>query len=408
MSKLKYGASFIIMPWIIVFLLREFGPITHARLSEDFYIFTSIFLICAVFGCVVGLTKKTVSSIGKECSALKQPELDLKFVSSASLFYLLMVAFDFFVMKGGSLSEITAIREEDNLIGARMSSLGGVIAIASAAPFILLSKIRYDRIRNGVKGSVTLQLLSICGVLASFLSGGRNAFLIGISVYLCQSFILRQKLHSTKKSKNRTISVFLFAGVLFSFYIFLDRELNQGVDLQGLVQIFAVKWNVDITELRIETSIANAVYAALTMLIFYITHALNYFDHYLISGVSPMLLGVYNNPIPAKIIDVVFGTGLFEAISNKLILSGVYLTFPGSLYLDFGYAGAILASFIIGALTGRSLRNFTLDSFVSIQVSCLLLSIWLLSPLYSVVGISNGFSFIVLLLVMKLIGFIKR
>ena len=391
-----------------MFLLREFGPITHARLSEDFYIFISIFLICAVFGCVVGLTKKTVSLIGKERSDQKQLELDLKFVSSASLLYVLTVAFDFFIIKGGSLSEITTVREEDNLIGARMSSLGGVIAIASAAPFILLSKIRYDRVKNGVKGSVMLQLLAICGVLASFLSGGRNAFLIGISVYLCQSLILRQKLQSTKRSKNRPISVFIFAGVLFSFYIFLDRELNQGVDLQGLVQIFAIKWNVEITEFRFDSSIVNSVYAALTMLIFYITHALNYFDHYLISSASPMLLGVYNNPIPAKIIDVVFGTGLFEAISNKLLLSGVYLTFPGSLYMDFGYAGAILASLIIGAMTGRSLRKFTLDSFVSIQLTCLLLSIWLLSPLYSVIGISNGFSFVVLLLVMNLTKFIKR
>lgn len=395
------------MPWILVFLLREFGPITHAKLSEDFYIFTSIFLICAVFGCTVGLTKETVSSIGKERSDQKQLELGLKFVSSASLFYLLMVAFDFFVIKGGSLSEITTVREEDNLIGARMSSFGGLIAITSAAPFILLSKIRYDRIKNGVKGSFALQLLAICGVLASFLSGGRNAFLIGISVYLCQSFILQQKLHSTKRSKNWTISVFIFAGVLFSFYIFLDRELNQGVDLQMLLKIFAVKWNVNITELQIESSLINAVYAALTMLIFYITHAPNYFDQYLIGGASPLLFGVYNNPIPAKIIDVVFGTGLFEAISNNLLLSGVYLTFPGSLYVDFGYAGAIFASFIIGAMTGRSLRKFTLDSFVSIQLTCLLLSIWLLSPLYSVIGISNGFSFVVLLLVMNLTKSIK-
>jgi len=319
-----------------------------------------------------------------------------------------MVSFDFFYIKGGSLNEITNVREEDNLTGARMSSLGGVIAMASAAPFILLSKIRYDLVKNRLKGSVALQLLAILGVLASFLSGGRNAFLIGICVYLCQSFILRQKLHSTKRSKNGIISIFILAGVLFSFFIFLDRELNQGVDLQGLVQIFAVKWNVDIAELRIESAIVNAVYAALTMLIFYITHAPNYFDQYLVSGASPLLLGIYNNPIPAKIIDVVFGTGLFEAISSKLLLSGVYLTFPGSLYLDFGYAGSITASFFIGAMTGRSLRKFSLDSFVSIQVACLLLSIWLLSPLYSVIGISNGFSFVVLLLVMNFIKFIKN
>jgi hypothetical protein len=92
-----------------------------------------------------------------------------------------------------------------------------------------------------------------------------------------------------------------------------------------------------------ENVFIGSIYAAITIFIFYLTHPLNYIDQYFIEGISPILLGAYNFPIPSKIIDIFFSYDISSGVSKELLVPGVYLTLPGSLYVDFGYFGAMMS-----------------------------------------------------------------
>jgi hypothetical protein len=408
--RIKYNHLLYILflPWVVVFILRALGPINYQPVSTSFLLFALIFLMFGAAGYIFGL-----SGIGFDCKReprYERNDLDLEFklVLFLSLMYTVLTFADFFILKGGTLSSITLVREEDNLVGARMSLLGGLIAITSAAPFILLCKIRHERILSNQSRGVFIVLLAIIGIATSFLSGGRNAFLIGMVVYFVQGLLLKGGGRIPDAAKNNTVKLFIFVGILFSFYLFVDRELNQGVDVNQLLSIFAAKWSVQIDEIQTDNIFFGSIYAATTIFIFYFTHALNFIDQYFIENASPALMGAYNFPIPSKIIDIFFDSNISSSVSGELLVPGVYLTLPGSLYVDFGYFGTIVFGFLIGVVTGFAYRLSMRRSFLRVQFVSFMICMWLLAPLYSVIGISNGFSFLAIITFLFLIKSIMK
>ena len=401
--KIKYYnlLCILFLPWTIVFILRALGPINYQPISASFLLFLFIFLILGAAGYIFGFSG--IGSGRKRAARYERNNLDFEFklVLFLSLMYTALTFADFFVLKGGTLSTITLVREEDNLVGSRMSLLGGLIAITSAAPFVLLCKIRHERIISNQPIGVFIIFFAIIGIATSFLSGGRNGFLIGIVVYFVQGLQLKKGLEFKLQKKNNKvrlfISIVILLGILFSFYLFVNRELNQGVDVNQLLSVFAVKWSVQIDEIQTDNIFFGSIYAATTIFVFYLTHALNFIDQYFIEGVSPSLMGAYNFPIPSKIIDVLSGSNISSSTSGDLLVPGVYLTLPGSLYIDYGYFGATVFGFLIGAATGFAYRLSMRKAFLQLQLASFMICFWLLAPLYSVIGISNGFSFLTII-----------
>lgn len=390
---------FMVYPWLITLGLRVLGPINYRQISNDLVIFIIFFVISGVLGYKLGLIRVGWRNAGTKLAVKNSSSMEMLIIILLSLTYLILVAVDFFVVKGGTLSTITAIREEDNLTGSRMSVLGGIVAFTSAAPYVLLCKIHHSRaINDGGKARI-IYILALAGAAASFLSGGRNGFLIGITIFFVQVILLKQET-SKNSEKKRGVGlnmVFIVAASIFSMYLFIEREVSQGTDINQLLSIFASKWDIEISEIKSESFFLGAIYAALTMFIFYITHALSYVDQYMISNISPLLLGGYNFPIPAKIIDFVVGSEISSNISDKLLLSGVYLTLPGSLYVDFGYVGAIFIGLLIGLITGVSRKLSAQHTFLGVHFASFMITLWLLSPLYSMPAMANGFSFILIM-----------
>ena len=403
-----YGLFFLFAPWFIAFSLRELGSINFQSVSLSFILFILLFLISGAAGYIFGCFRIKLNQ--KITAKREKNYLNLEFnlIILLSVMYTILMFVDFFIFKGGTLSSITLIREEDNLVGSRMSFLGGLIAITSAAPFVLLCKIRHEQTTYNRSRGVLVIFLAVIGIAASFLSGGRNAFLIGMTIYFIQGFILKRFQIPGVVKKNMVTKLLILAGILFSFYLFVDRELNQGVDVNQLLAVFAVKWDVQIDEIQTSNIFFGAIYAAITIFIFYLTHALSFIDQYFTENVFPSLMGAYNFPIPSKVIDIFFGSDISSSVSGKLLVPGVYLTLPGSLYVDFGYFGAMALGFLIGVATGCACRLRTIESFLRVQLAGFMISMWLLAPLYSIIGISNGLSFLTIIFFLFLIKSITK
>lgn len=395
-SDSLHWAYFLLVPWAGILLLRGSGLIGFAPLSAELWIFLGSFILFSggalSLGVIGGRSVRAVL-------AKRQPLAsygDLFLLTALAAVYICTFSFDFFVIKGGTFSTITSIREQDNLAGPRMSVLGGVIALTSAAPYMLLGLLIYSRETGRGVATRLLAFLSLVGIAASFLSGGRNSFLIGMTVVTVQYVLTRGKLSGLRLSGYGRTALYLFmtSCVVYSLYIFVERELHQGVSPGSILTNFSEKYSVPFAELQSGILFLDMFYASISILIYYFTHPLNYLDHYFTSMVSPLFMGAYNFPVAAKGLEVVLGNSAYSNLEVGLLLPGVYLTLPGSLYLDFGYFGGLLAASGLGLITGvlyacRNQLGFAAKLFLS-----LLIATWLLSPLYSAFGISNGFSFI--------------
>ena len=412
----RYIFFTLLAPWLFVFSLRAMGPIRYEDISELFLLFLLCFIFFTLLGYIIGASRLNsqtrIKTILKKNQHGENIRREIDIVTILTLLYVTLAHIDFFFLKGGTLSTITIVRESDNITGSRMSILGGVISVASAAPFILLCMLKHQRVLSNQSESKFKLTLALGGIATSFLSGGRNGFLIGMVIYFFHGFLLK-KFYADKKynKKNRndyTAKFFICAGILFSFFLFSSRELNQGIDSNQLLSFFAIKWNVRIDEYNTNNIFFEVVYATVTIFIFYLTHALNFIDQYTIDNFSPILMGAYNFPVPSKIIDVLFSTTISSNVSNELLVPGVYLTLPGSLYVDLGYFGTIFAGFLGGIITGLANKIPTRKIFLQLQLLSFMTCTWVLAPLYFTIGISNGFSFIVIMIFLLIRSIIKK
>lgn len=401
--KLRSGSHwlyFIGAPWACVALLRNSGVIQYGDLSRDLGQFLGFFLTLAVLFYCLGLLIGRQTIAGRSA----RPAVSNSDVSTTTIFcalYIGLTWIDFFVVKGGSIFAITEIREEDNLTGSRMSVLGGVMALISAAPYVLMALILFVNKNGGLLTSKKPTMLATLGIATSFLSGGRNAFLIGATVIALQHLLV-QDARPTKQLNRRGVLLAALMGlcVAFSLYIFVERETRQGVDTKHILHYFSVKWGVDVAQLDTDHPLANVAYSILAITAFYFSHALSFLDQYFTSNISPSFFGSYNFPILAKAVEIVFSVETFSAVHKGLLLPGVYLTLPGSLFVDFGYSGSIFFGSILALLTGFLYAQRRRLGFFGLLFTCFLLATWILAPLYSLFGISNGFSFIAIVMFM--------
>ena len=410
-SKITKEISLIIIPWLCVAIMRLFGPISFKELSEKFIIFIIAFGVVNVIGYLIGRFVRVRSLRAKKVHfvQLKDRNSGNFFIFLVALVYIALMVMDFFLNKGGTLTTITEVRESDNITGGRMSIIGGIMALTSAAPYILLCMTSYSRQNGSALRSNLPFVVAMLGIAIGFLSGGRNSFLIGIIVFGFQSLYMRRYNNQPKiiNDKRFGLRIVLAASILFSFYIFLERETQQGASIRDVLSIFSFKWNVTVANLSADSTLIQGIYAIMVMAIFYATHALTYIDQYFTQDVSPLLFGAYNFPIMAKIIDFIYGGGVFTGVANSLIVAGVYITLPGSLYMDFGYIGAIVFGLILSILTGHLNNSKVVTSFRRMQLLSVLSAIWILSPIYSVFAMANGFSYIFLLIVLSIITKIR-
>jgi len=305
-----------------------------------------------------------------------------------------------FLIKGATFSEIVELRERENQAGPRDSLIGAVIALLSGAPPLLfaISLLQADISR---RGRIAINCNVAIGFFAMFLSGGRNPFFIGLLFILVFRYFFASGRPLLNVGGRRTFFIFgaiaIASAIGYSMYLFIERAAFTGVALDEMISVFSLNYGLTIASFETENELLRSLYTIYVFLTFYVTHALNYISDYFAGEYSPVLMGAYTFPQLARLVDVVLGTALFSNSREALLVNGAYLSLPGSLYLDFGMAGAttvgVVVSFVFGALIAKLARI----RLIGKVVLAYLVVAFLFSPIYGVFGMANGFSMIFLI-----------
>lgn len=390
---------FILGPWNMTFTMRNFGPLEFENLSLEFLQYLWLFLFVSYISYVFGFLLTKESGVIKAHSATRYSRARQAIFLFAILFPV-VAAIDFFIFKGAAITEIVAQREAEHLTGPRNSVIGALVALLSGSPPLAFVLMKESPIKSKVFSNAAYFVIAL-GFASMFLSGGRNAFFISILFIIVYNFFFVKGERDSFKRK-LTFLTFFFFFFFFSMKMFVDRFEEQGFDVSFMLDYLSSEYGIDVVRIDTQNSFFIAAYSIYVYLTFYITHSLSYLNDYFALSYSPMLSGSYNFPILARVFDLVFGSSGFELGRESMLVEGVYLTMPGSFYLDFGYGASILFmglfSFCFGYLV-RNLGNLVVYQklVMSFMAVCLVFS-----PIYSVIGMANGFSVICMLCIVLL------
>jgi len=320
--------------------------------------------------------------------------------------YSVVSIFDFFVVKGAALSMIVDQREAEHITGPRNSLIGAVGALLSGAPPVLLAVMGFSRFKSFSLNLIAYVVIAL-GFASMFLSGGRNAFFISaVFVFFCYLFFSAYSLRLKIKLSMKKIFGFAFflCCIYFSMKMFLDRFEAQGFDVGFMLEYLELEYGVKIFRFDYDGALFLAVYSVFIYLNFYIAHAFTYLNDYFLAAYSPYMWGGYSFPQIARLIDVAFGSNFFEEGLERMLVVGVYLTLPGSLYLDFGVIGSLTVCSLIGLCCGFLARNMAhLALYQKLWLAYIAVAL-VFSPIYSIFGMANGFSLIFILILVVLLS----
>ncbi len=412
--KLRYYLflSILLFPWIFVFFLRSFGPLSFESLTMDTKLFIFIFLFVLVlsysFSYFIGghyfrsfhfqtQLKNNVAYVSEVFILIR------KVLFFSAVMYVIFSFYDYFLIKGAAISEIIMQREKEHLTGPRNSLIGALVSLLSASTPIALVLFIINPFKKFVLNAF-FWLFVILGFFSMFLSGGRNAFFISVAFVLVFSALYFDKKIIFRSVSPRLIFLILLMlliGFFYSLKMFVDRFLAQGMPLDYMILHLVNDYNVDIA-IPDYDGFPLVVYSVWSYLVFYITHALNYLDQYFYIDYSPFLKGVYNFPLIARLFDFLFSSNIFESSFDDLLLRGVYLSLPGSIYVDFGVIGSVFVAAFLGFVFGALVCNYKhLILFNKFLLTYLCVT-FLFAPFFNIANVANGFSFLFFLIIIFL------
>ncbi len=403
----------MLLPWAVVGSLRVLGPVGLKPLEMEIIGYLSAFI--AIMFCCYSITflmvGRTTSVAPCQSDVSHTFLICRRIILLAAVMFPLISGFDFFIVKGASLSEIVALREKEYMSGPRGSLIGALGTLLAAAPPMAFVVYLIYPSSQWFKRLIMWSVI-ILGFGSLFLSGGRNGFFISVGFIMMFVFIFVTKAELKKLVSPfilRIIYVSAILGFFYSMKIFVDRFAVQDLEPEIMIYFLRTEYGVDVVDLDNASELYLSIYSAWIYLVYYMVHAVTYFEHYLINDVSPQLMGVYNFSIVARLIDVVAGSDLVASGVNSLLVKGVYLTLPGSLFIDFGFMGSLFVAALLGVVYGWLAAQLLNLKFFEKMWLVYLCTIMLFSPFYSVVGIANGFSFLFLLILIVIFSFrLKR
>jgi hypothetical protein len=400
----SYAKGFVVLvlPWAMVLLLRWLGPIEYPRLSGDLTAFLSIYVLLSVISYTAGFTISGTSAASGSVAPLARGDwttiqhIFFKIMVLGAAMFCVAASYDFFIVKGGSLLEVAIMREAENITGPRNSLPGAVVAFLSGAPPVALVMATI-RTRLGKQVHWSIFAAIALGFAATFLTGGRNPFFISLAfVFIYRVLYPPQKLRGPRRRRPFLVLAGVLAvslGFFLSMYLFIERAELTGTAEDMLGHLEGMH-PIQIARPAVDSGALSAVYSVLVYLVFYVTHPLTYAEGYL-SGSSPLAGGAYSFPLVARTIDIIAGTELFTYAQASLVTPGLYLSLPGSLVIDTGQAGALFLGALFALTWGIGLRNRPALKLCQALSVIYLGTVLLLSPMYAVFGMGNGFPILI-------------
>jgi len=403
------GIIVLFMPWAVIFFLRVLGPITFQPLDAEFLFFLLLNLTASFVMYSVGyfpLTSRKITNAAHITDDSRTLKRMFHILYITTIMFGVLAFYDYFFIKGASLSEIVATREKEHITGPRNSLIGAVVALLSGAPPLLTALLMTTREVYGQR-KLILYSAVLLGFAAMFLSGGRNPFFIGLLFIFSLYFFFLRAPSLKRNMKKRPLwfwgaGAAIFIGIIYSMYLFIERSIYVGVDLDSMLDTLSTNYDLSVYSLSFDSEFLHAAYVVAVFLTFYVTHALNYISDYFAASYSPMLDGAYTIPHLARLIDILIDTDSFNESRSALLVNGAYLSSPGSFYVDFGYFGAIAISGALSFVFGSLIAQLSRLSMLQKLTFSYLVVAFIFYPIYCVFGMANGFSIIFLLILMSL------
>lgn len=333
-------------------------------------------------------------------------------VLTLSVAYLALVLVDK-VLIGGVLSVgVTEARYAAMAEGPRGSVLGALHYFIAGAPAILACLL-LSRRAIGERTNIFGWCVVLIGFGCFFLSGGRNSFVVS-SIFVLLYFVLeRMKFYRAGDRKKisipRWIKLCALLGGCYVLYLFVERAEIRGADMAGAMQSLGENYDVRIFTPSWLSGFPLQVYYCVAYLVFYLTHAPTYVAQYMEMDYSPVLMGGYGFSIIFRVFDILAGTQFLIDSFDRLLIVGVYLTLPGTIYVDFGWLGVAIGAILLASVTVFMVSiALSRRSGAGLMAASLCLTVVALSPVFSGLSVGNGFSILMLLPVLRFFGVRER
>ncbi|UWQ95883.1 hypothetical protein K3728_01155 [Rhodobacteraceae bacterium M385] len=330
-----------------------------------------------------------------------------------SIVYTLSMVYRYIFVGAVLTDGITGARYVEIAEGAGQGGvITGVTTLTSGAPAFLLLAI-IERLGLQKKVNPMVVALTILGIFSSFLSGGRNSFLICL-VFIYMAGLIWPTLSvkaalSGRSAKTVIVKTLLYSAlalaIFYSLYVFIERGLLRTDDLIYRAILTATESGYIFDSSKVPTWMGDGVYFALANLHNYFTLGLVYFDRLLEVGLpNGHLGGSYNFYVFFLIFEKLTGLSIVADLSTDLPINGAYYTLPGSIFVDFGILGvAIFAIFLPVALLiviSKALRG----TRRVLPLASLGLTILAMAPLYNAASVGAGPSLLFISLLFILVG----
>ncbi len=320
------------------------------------------------------------------------------------------LAIDKILLSGIDYSQsITALRlEQDSqvllagTVDVRRSLLLyiGYLTFGFSIPAYLLCFLHGDLLRRSTRWLCHAALAAPIGF--ALLSGGRSPIVLIVTIVVGAAVIRR--LHNDPATPYRVVGrvfIVVFFGLFLTYYnyIFVERRLYSGVTAYSeFLQRFDLAYGATPSPVLgaiIDSGwVSPDVIMSIAHTSLYFTHELPILDRTLTYDRS---LGPYFGQYQFYLISVLLErtvpslsfAELIRVEAQGLDVYGWFSTAWGCMYLDFGFWGALVATFICGAICGRVYRaGLRTGDVASELVMCYVVAGILVSPTISVFTIS--------------------
>jgi hypothetical protein len=233
----------------------------------------------------------------------------------------------------------------------------------------------------------------------SIAAGGRSPILVLI-IFVGLAIYLRRWYGQSAIPRSRPLRL-LVLGLVAAFFVYSSviwlvrselADMNTDAFLAHADDTWGVTPSRSLSAAAELLGAPNLVQSVMSS-IFYFTGALSNTERILALNTSPLLLGGYQVDLVAAAMRVIPGGNEFLARGyDTLLEADIYGYFAGawgSLYIDFGFPGSVLAAVLWGVLAGRSqlaLRRSPQGDGAALY------SYWIYSVLISFVSPPLGFS----------------
>jgi hypothetical protein len=309
----------------------------------------------------------------------------------------LLSLFDRFIIRGAPLS--FDIIEEREIITEAGSGAVGVIAAAMSSFATLglvscwLARALGQPLRWGEQALAVFSLLVYLFLSVSL--GSRSVLLVCILMHLLAA-IFFQRLRRGRIEWRTILTVVgaLLFLVFASVWLFLQRLEQMGLSPVDSIQLSAYAFTLQPSQGLLDALQGSGdfgyVGAAFYSLVLYVFHGFYEFCLLFDNYASPHLLGQQALWLPLKLLDLVLGRTLEIDIDSLIgFRTGVYTTFAGPMFLDFGWL-APAYSFLLFLGLAYPFRRITAGDWRWLPAALTVAVIIIVAPATSLLDSSSG------------------